>query len=339
MGIIYSSTPATPKRKPPRFDLRNRPKKNIDQSPKSPKVEIPDGAKLQSLDEVDGLFNFLSNRIDDPYGLQPETTPVQPFGVKKKPKTVTPTPTSKSGTVKLSFSSNDWVFTQVTAVSSVNTHKDKPWQITGDTIQYVNANGNSWETSFLKSCYKTFIGAKNLKDHIDTDEGGIIYGILIDAVPRRIKVGASGYVLYIDVVIATNRHIDPEWADAIEKGKIKFLSVGFKCDYLQCSKCGHIYKIDKTGICQHTSFEMGLVYYDQTGRKSKVSEMATDADGLGKAEFYELSYLSVDPAFTGAAQGHVLEVPKGQSVTVSMPVSALKRPAYRALKKWIKTQS
>lgn len=329
MGIIYSSAPInTPKQRPPRFDLRHRTKKNIDQSPEAPKPDIPDTMKLDSaLDETDGIFNFLFNRINDPQGYDTEPT------IKNE---VESKPVKDTGAVKLSFNSNDWVFTQATAVSSVNTHKDKPWQITGDTVQYVNDNGNSWETNFLRSCYKTFIGAKNLKDHVDTDEGGTIYGILIDAIPRRIKAGKSGYVLYIDVVIATNRHIDPEWAQAIERGKIKYLSVGFKCDYLMCSKCGHIYGIDGTGICQHTAYETGLTYYDSEGRKSRVSAMATDADGIGSKEFYELSYLAVDPAFIGATQGYVLDVPKGQSVTVTMPKSALKRPAYKALKKWIK---
>lgn len=337
-NILYS-THKTPEQRPPRFDLRNRPKKNIDQSPKF-QNDLPD-SDLKATDiSEDGLFNFLQSRIDDPDGTAPERTRAEPLPqetpnkaapTKIKPDNQT-TKTMKSNGVRLAFNERDWVFTQATAVASVNFTKDRSWQITTDTIQYINANGNSWGTDYLRKVYKTFVGAKNLKDHIDTDAGGKIYGIILDAIPRKIKVPRSGYVLYIDTIIATNKHIDPEWADAIKKGKIKFLSVGFRTDYLMCSKCGHIYGIDGTGICQHTAFETGMGYYDEYGRKSKVSAVATDNDGMCKSGFIELSYLSVDPAFEGAAQAYQIEVPKGQDVIVTMPKNALKRPALKAFK-------
>ena len=242
--------------------------------------------------------------------------------------------------VYMTFNENDWIFTQATAVSSVNTEPDREWQITTDTIQYVNLNGNSWTTSLLRQCYKTFRGAMNLKDHLPPEEGGKIYGMIIDAVPRRVKTGyGNNYVLYIDVIIATNRHIDRSWAEAIRKGQIRFLSVGFDCDYLTCSKCGHIYAIDDYGICQHCAFELNQKFYDSLARESKVSAMCAlieNGNVDNHAEFVELSYLSVNPAFTGATKAYTIEVPKGQDIKVKMPGEALNKPAYEALKQWIK---
>lgn len=285
--------------------------------------------------KIAGNLDFLWNRIEDSKGLNTtgfQTEYDKERGVveyKKVPKEC-----------YMVFNEKDWVFTQATAVSSVNVCEDREWQITEDTMQYVNVNGNSWETSYLRKYYKTFRGAMNLKDHLSPEEGGKIYGMIIDAVPRRIKTGVKdNYVLYIDTIIATNKHIDRTWADSIRKGTIRYLSVGFNCDYLICSKCGHIYAIDDTGICQHCAFEVGRTFYDELGRESKISAMVSFVEGgdiANDGEFVELSYLSVNPAFTGATKAFTIEVPKGQDVKVKMPGEALNKPAYQALKKYIK---
>lgn len=316
---IYSSgVPSTPKKKPPRFDIRNRTKKKTLPSEPKPEIELEKETVDTSLEIVDKyslqnvmLNSFLNNNL---------------ASEKELVKAIDTTDYNK--TVKIGFNSSDWVFTQATAVASVNMLPERPWQITADTIKYVNSNGNSWETNFLKSVYKTFKGAMNLKDHIDPEDGGTIYGIIVDAIPRKIKV-PSGHILYIDTMIATNRHTDPAWARAIEDGKINFLSVGFVCNFLQCSKCGHIYKIDGTGICEHCAYEVGLRYTDQEGRASKVSAIATDAGGVGVSYFDELSYLSVDPAFRGACKSYKLDIPKDTQIIVEMPLSALDRPAMK----------
>lgn len=283
-----------------------------------------------------GHLDFLQQRIEDSKGLTTE-------GFKtewEKQKEAKKTNKKVLKECYMSFNERDWVFTQATAVASVNTLEDKEWQITEDTTEYVNVNGNSWETEYLRSCYKTFKGAMNLKDHIAPEEGGKIYGMIIDAIPRRIKTGyKDNCVLYIDTLIATNKHIDRAWADSIRRGQIRYLSVGFSCDYLTCSKCGHIYSIDDTGICQHCAFELGQKFYDAQGRESKVSAMCAfiengNIDNHG--EFIELSYLSVNPAFTGATKSFTIKVPKGQDVMVKMPGDALNKPAYEALQEYIK---
>lgn len=325
--MIYSAGFKLPKIKPPRLDLRNRTKKTP-QAPAKPKppVEQPkDPLRANGLD-------FISNRINDSkeyttFGFQTEYD-------KEKEKPKKPLPKE----VYMVFNEADWVFTQATAVASVNVCEDREWQITESTIPYVNANANSWEINYLRSCYHTFKGAMNLKDHIAPEEGGTIYGMIIDAVARRVQVPYSDeYVLYIDTIIATNKHIDWEWADAIRKGTIRYLSVGFNCEFLTCTRCGHIYSIDGTGICPHCAFEPSITYYDEFGRKSITSAMCANVEGIDNTgEFVELSYLSVNPAFTGATKSFTLNPPKGQDVKVLMPGEALEKPAYQALKEWIK---
>lgn len=328
--LLFSTAPI-PEQRPPRFDLRNRPKKNIDKSPKAPKVDVPD-SDLQSADESDLFSEFLKNSDKESNPALDNREKVSPLQ-DKKPKNLNPNTNvvkNPNNYVTLSFNSNDWVFTQATAVASVNTTEDRNWQITSDTIKYVNQNGNAWETSHLLQTYKSFIGAKNLKDHIDTDQGGKIYGIILDAIPRKIPVSDKEHVIYIDTLIATNRWVDTAWADAIENGKIKFLSVGYRTEYLQCSKCSHIYKIDGEGICHHCLFDINKVYYDEIGRLSKISAMASDGGlGLGatKQGFIELSYLSVDPAFTGASQAFVLKAKPNTELKFQLDKRVMNRPA------------
>lgn len=236
--------------------------------------------------------------------------------------------------IRMTFKSEDWVFTQATAVASVNINEKG--QITTDTIPYVNNNGNSWSSDIIKKTFKSFIGAMNLKDHIMPEEGGEIYGVIIDAVLRKIKTTQDEYIYYVDCLIATNRHVDKDWAKSIEKGKIKFLSVGCETDFLQCSKCGVVYNSDGTGCCPHIIQERGMTYRDKNGYKSKVSEMIVDADGVGNVEFVELSYLSVDPAFTGASRAYLIEPEKAKNIEVVLPYKYAKKRAFKHFKKYIK---
>lgn len=329
MGKIYSEYINTPNVKPPRFDLRHRTKENHEtvDSPKEPELDLTPSWSVDGYELNDFLLeSFTSNNMELQPKEQPKIIETKPL-IKKK---------SNDKQVQVKFKAKDWVFTQSTAVCSVNLCKDKfhEHQITTDTIKYVNNNGNSWETSYLGKVYKTMIGAKNLKDHIDTNEGGKIYGIIIDAIPRKVKTPQSGFIYYIDILIATSRKIDAEWANAIETGKVRYMSIGFECDFLVCTRCGHIYSIDGTGICTHCAFELNLKYYDIKGRLSKVSAMATTNGGIGKGFFSEVSYLSVNPAFEGAIQSHTLKTDKNSEIIVNMPELALRRPAMKFFKNY-----
>lgn len=328
MGLVYSAGFKLPKIKPPRLDLRNRPK-HTPQAPAKPKppVEKPKDP-LRATD-------FAFNRANDFYDGFTTTGFVTEW---EEPQQAEPL-IDDGREVYMIFNEKDWVFTQATAVASVNVTEDREWQITEDTIKYVNTNGNSWETDYLLGCYKTFKGAMNLKDHVSPEAGGLVYGMIIDAVPRKIKTDIDNWVVYIDCVIATNKHIDPQWADAIRRGTVRYLSVGFDCNYLTCSRCGHIYLVDNTGICQHCLCDLGLTYYDEFGRKSVTSAMIANIEGADNTgEFVELSYLSVNPAFVGASKAFTLTPPKDTPVKVKMPFIATKKPAYQALKEWIKVQ-
>ena len=66
--------------------------------------------------------------------------------------------------VMITLNSKDWLLTQTTAVSSVNIFDG--YKITPSTSQFVNNNGNSWDTELLKKIYKTFIGCHNYKNHV-----------------------------------------------------------------------------------------------------------------------------------------------------------------------------
>lgn len=315
VGKLFSSSPdfiKTPKIKPPRLDLRHNTKKQT--TPKAPKSPLE---KNKDYGE-DALMSALEDSVNQKLTNEPSARKVPDLS-NLKPKFV-------AGKSKVRFKGSDWVFTQVTAISSVNLEVDG-YTITEETAKYINTNGNSWSTDDLKACYKTMIGAANYKDHISPSEGGKIYGIIVDAVPRKIKTkDAKGFIYYIDVIIATNRHVDPEWALAIERGKIRYVSIGFMCQFLMCSKCGHVYDINGNGICAHCLFELGKQYVSEYGF-SRVSARAHDGFVGGIMKFYEISYLSVDPAFVGAAQSYKIDVPSNSYLDIEFDAEALKRPA------------
>lgn len=336
----------TPEKKQMRYDLRHRKKDKRDKAPTPPKAP-----SLESYDTLESIYDFLGTRQHKTYTpnitfgdgqkssfLNIQDRDPKPDGTSLKRLKQITSEGNPNDLIPVYFDADKWVFTQATAVASVNLVEGSKWQITSDTIKYINQNGNAWTTDFLKKTYKTFVGAMNLKDHIDPQDGGKIYGIILDAVPRKVKTANSGHVLYIDTIIATCREVDYEWARAIEDGKVRYLSVGFFCEYVYCSRCGHTYKLTGKGTCEHTAFQRRLAYYDNDGRKSMVAEVATDADGLGKAYFSELSYLSVNPAFTGAAQSHILETPIGSAVCFNLPRKVLKRPAFQALREHFKVK-
>ena len=307
-----------PKQKPPRLDLRNRKRKDIAHS--QPKIALPKKPKLASALR---FASFGGSEIDREYREY-----AQKINFDKIPDEII-----------LEFEAKDWVFTQSTAIASVNIVSDNDWQITTNSMKYINDNHNAWTTDTLRRTYKTLIGAMNLKDHIDISQGGLCYGMIIGAVPRRINVGDNEYVLYIDTLIATNRHIDKDWARAIERGQIRYMSVGYSTDFVMCSKCGHIYCGDGYGICPCNAYELGMIYYDTQGRKSKVAQMCLDLpNDDARGVFNELSYLSVNPAFSGATQSHLITPPKDSKISIKVSGITLARPAYLALKDYIKAK-
>ena len=207
-------------------------------------------------------------------------------------------------TIKLN--SDDWIFSQATAVAGVNVF-DK-YKITPATDKYINKNGHAWDNELLRDYYQTFKGAGNYKDHDPTQR----YGIILDAVLRVVNVCpiTNECTYYVDCLIATNKHKDPKWAEAIDKGIIKFLSVGCSAGSLICTKCGIVNPIEGD-VCSHIPYGVHSLYQDKASGKilktgMLLSKIPYDVSYKPGLYFFELSYLSVDPAFKGACQSHVI---------------------------------
>lgn len=238
-------------------------------------------------------------------------------------------PANKSQ-ASLSFNSKDWVFTQSTAVASAPVEKDG-FTIKSCANELVNNNGNAFTNKIMGQMYKTFVGAHNYVDHIQ--ELNESRGVLLDAIPRKIVLDerTGDYGIYVDTLIATNKNRDAKWADMIAKKEIKFLSMGCESSAIQCSKCGHI-MMNEEDYCECLAFNIGMHYIDNEGIKRRIAGLVTNDvnDDLEEfAYFIELSYLSVDPAFTGAIQGHVIEIPDNTDFNVAVPRQMLKREAFQ----------
>lgn len=231
----------------------------------------------------------------------------------------------------VTLNSSDWVFTQSTIVSSVNV-EENGFTITEDSAQFVNDNQNTWTTPVLKKWYKTFIGAHNFKDHNQVLKDS--KGIILDAVLRKITIPESKtgeYVLYVDILVATNRNEDPEWAKAIEIGNVKFMSMGAISSSLICSRCGCVSSTDGDD-CEHMQYELGMNFFDKDGIKRRIAAIISDEPDHEDASFMvfkEASYLSVDPAFRGAVASHLIEVQPNQEIKFQVPRKFLAREAFQ----------
>lgn len=233
--------------------------------------------------------------------------------------------------VYITLNSDKWLLTQTTAVSSVNLFDG--YKITPATAKFVNNNGNSWDTELLLKIYKTFIGAHNYKDHVQDPTKS--RGIVLDAVPRRIKLTENEHNVYIDILVATNKTEYPDWCKAIESGKIKYGSVGCSCSTLQCSRCGHIAS-GPSEFCEHMRWQRGQYFIDPiSGDRLRVANMVKNypnKEGKTQCNFKEWSYLDNNPAYVGAALAYVIDIPKHTNVTFECDRRILKRQAYRIWK-------
>ena len=229
--------------------------------------------------------------------------------------------------VTISFNSDEWLFSQTTAVASVDIIDS--YKISPKTAQFVNNNGNAFSDRILSKYYKTFIGSHNYKNHNQDPEES--YGIIIDAVLRKVPVeGKDTEVVYVDTLIATNRNKDPKWAKAIENGVVKFVSMGAESSSFRCTYCGNIpTTVDE--FCDHFKYSRGKYYLDEKGRKLRIAHLVEDyknRQGQGYVDFIELSYLDVNPAFKGAATAHILDIPASTELKLDIPKGYLSKSAF-----------
>lgn len=243
---------------------------------------------------------------------------------------------AKKSEAVLSFNSNDWVFTQATAVCSVPVEEDG-YTIKPEGLNLINDNGNSFKHKDIQKYHHTFLGAHNFVDHIqDPAESR---GVVIDSVMRKLDLKNGEYTIYVDLLIATSKRRDAKWAAMIESGEVSFLSMGCNSSAVQCSRCGHV-SFSEEEDCDHCTFNLGLTYYDKNGIKRRISQIVTDhmneEDGDEGIFFEEISYLSVDPAFVGAVRSHLLELEPDTEVSVVVPRETLQREAFQVHKAHIK---
>lgn len=242
--------------------------------------------------------------------------------------------------VSLTLNSDDWLFTQATGIVSCNV--ENKFKVTRNTSKFINSNGVGFPSEVLAKYYRSFIGAHNYKNHEQDPKKS--YGVVLDAVLRKVPIvsdvtgkatGETNY--YVDLLIATNKKVHPDWCKAIEDGVVKFLSMGCMAHTLQCSQCG---KKSHSPIenCYHMNMETGLFYIDSTGERRITANLVVDEQTDEKEEpltFVEISYLTVNPAFPSAIMGYVLNPGPGKTVTVSMPAKYAKKEAFQVWSKYI----
>ena len=350
---------SSPKMLPPRLDLKNKPKtpKGRGENAPVPADLKPKAITAEADVAVNAVDKFLSDDVEQ---IIPEKVSVTKKIVKKQtPKKVEVkevtqkhivTKDRKEDYVTLAFNSDDWLFTQSTAISSVII--DENGFIDPDTAKYVNDNGNCWDDKDLLKYYRTFVGAHNFKNHISDSGKGTeamlkaervrnSYGVVIDARLRPIRVANTNKTIhYVDLLIATNKALHPDFCKQIANNEVRFTSMGCESSACRCTKCGKVFTKDKD-ICEHIIYERGFYFMKKGGMKYRIAEQVVDApneQGKSFINFYEISYLTENPAFKGAAKSHILNIPDGQEFVVTIPKKYWEKEAFQTWKDYIKVK-
>jgi hypothetical protein len=244
---------------------------------------------------------------------------------------------AKKSEARLVFNSNDWVFTQATALCSLPVAEDG-FTIPQAAAHLVNGNGNAFSNEIIEKYYKSFIGAHNFIDH--NQDPAHSHGVIIDVLLRKVPVEGieGGFCYYVDILIATSRRKDPKWAAMVESGEVRYLSMGCVSSSIVCSRCGNVSRSEEED-CEHQTFELGMHYINEKGEKTIIAGLVSDEpdeNGDSYVEFIEESYLSVDPAFHGAVKGHTLKLEPDTDVEVIVPRECTKREAFEVHAQYIK---
>jgi hypothetical protein len=172
------------------------------------------------------------------------------------------------------------------------------WQVTPNTVKYINNNNDCWERKLLLSSFRTFVGGENYVEHIQIPE--LSKGKIIDAASRDI-----GDSIYVDILVATDRRHAP-LISAITTGRLQTLSMGCQVEFTICTKCGNVAK-DEAQLCPHIRYMKGNDYFDALGNKRKIAELCGHITAEpGSVKFIEASWVA-NPAFTGAVLRSILQ--------------------------------
>jgi hypothetical protein len=191
------------------------------------------------------------------------------------------------------------------------------WQVTPNTLKYINNNNDCWEKKLLLSSFRTFTGGENYVEHIQIPE--LSKGKIIDSAARDI-----GDSIYVDILVATDRKHKP-LIEAISSGQLSTLSMGCQVGFTLCTKCGNV-AYDETQLCPHVKYFKGSDFYDSFGKKRKVAELCGHVDEEpGSVRFIEASWVA-NPAFTGAVLRNILSAEDIENINGKMQV-AFSQPA------------
>jgi hypothetical protein len=229
----------------------------------------------------------------------------------------------ETGETKLALSSNDFLFSQVTIVSSVMTELNS-FLIKPETSKFVNANGDAWTNESLRANYSSFIGSYNFVNHVQVPEKSV--GFLADAGLRRIILDSEKHIFvhYVDLLVATHRDFE-DLVHKILTKQIQYLSMGCDMAFSTCSACGHT-AYDDVNLCEHMISQKGKSFIDDRGVKRMTADLLGN-ETPGTVTFIESSWLTQVPAFSGAASRNILPVPKDSTVEISMPSAAAEKDA------------
>ena len=201
-----------------------------------------------------------------------------------------------------SFPAKDFLFSHCTIMSSLNVDEND-FYITPDTAKMLNANGDGWETRLLKQAYKSFRGAYNYLEHYQVPAEK--KGWIVDAFSRDVTLDSGEKVIYIDILVATERK-HKDLVAKIENGSMHSMSMGCKISYSICSKCGNK-AIDESQLCEHIKYLKGNTFYDDNGVQRVIGELCGHRSDPESVSFIEASWVA-DPAFKGAVKRNFLPV-------------------------------
>ena len=231
----------------------------------------------------------------------------------------------KENRLKVALSSDEFLFTQASIVSSVMLEEDTHC-IHPLASKFVNSNGDTWSNESLKANYRSFIGAYNYVNHVQVPDKAV--GFLADASLRRIVLSRDEkvFIYYSDILVATHRdHLN--LIKKILSDKIQYMSMGCDAVLSICSKCGNISRED-FDVCECILGSKGKYYIDHYGRRRVVAEILGNGEE-GTVQFIESSWLTETPAFGGAVKRNILHIPGGYNVEISIPQQFMDKDAIK----------
>lgn len=158
-----------------------------------------------------------------------------------------------------------------------------------------NQNGDAFEYKFLKVAHPTFVSDAYLfRNHMafyKTASGGIIE----DPALREGSVKDSALwdaMQRVELLVSARHDKCADWLGEIERGDMVCFSMGFDCEYDECSKCGQKTYSPPEGYCEHVrkkaSYPFGMnailpdgskcFVFNRKGKFKDISKVGVGAD-------------------------------------------------------------